>query len=70
MLLPLFLIVYMNWIDRHSLGEECVMVGSSKIFHLLFADDLVLLDSSKSNLQHTLNRFATVCNDEYKHKEN
>ena len=54
-------IVYMNWIDRHSLDEGGVMIGSSRISHLLFADDLVLLASSEPDLQHALERFANVC---------
>ena len=38
--------VYMNWIDRHSLSEECIMDRRSRIIHLLFGDDIVLLASS------------------------
>ena len=53
---PFLFIVYMKWIDKHSLGEECVMVGSSRISHLLFADDLDLLASSEPDLQHALDR--------------
>ena len=36
------------------------MIKRCKISQLLFADNLVLLASSKSGLQHTLNRFAAA----------
>ena len=38
-----------------------VTIGRCKISRLLFADDLVLLASSKSGLQHALNRIAVAC---------
>ena len=60
---PFLFIVYMNWINRHGLGWECVMIGSIRISHLLFSDDLVLLAYSENDLQRALHRFATVCND-------
>ena len=34
------------------------MIARCKISRLLFADDLVLLSSSESDLQHALNGFA------------
>ena len=37
------------------------MIGRFKNYQLLFADDLVLLDSVKSGLQHALNGFAATC---------
>ena len=58
---PLFFIIYMNWMDKLSGTDECVTIGSSKISWLLFADDLVLLASSESGLQHSLNNFAAAC---------
>ena len=59
---PLFLIVFMNWIDKYSQADECVMIGNCKINRLLFADDLVLLFSTKSGLQRALNSFADASN--------
>ena len=51
----------MNWIDKLSRTDECVMIGRCKISQLLFGDDLVMLVSSKFGLQHALNRFAEAC---------
>ena len=56
------LIVYMNWIDKCSPADECATIGNCKISRLLFADDLVLLSSTKSCLQRALNSFADACN--------
>ena len=36
-------------------------IGRCKISQLIFADDLVLLASSESDLQHILNDFAFAC---------
>ena len=52
----------MNRIDKCSQADECATIGSSKISRLLFADDLVLLSSTKSGLQLALNSFADACN--------
>ena len=41
--------------------DECVTIGRCKISRLLFADDLVLLSSSESGLQHALIGFAAAC---------
>ena len=51
----------MNWMDKLSRTDECVTIGRCKINLLLFADDLVLLASSESDLQHALNGFAAAC---------
>ena len=59
---PLLFIVYMNWIDKCSQTDEGVTIGSFKISRLLFADDLVLLASTESGLQHSLSSFAAACN--------
>ena len=48
--------------DKLSRTEECVTIGKCKINRLLFADDLVLLASSKSGIQYALNGFAAACN--------
>ena len=59
---PLLFIVYMNWIDKYCQADECATIGNCKISRLLFADDLVLLSSTESGLQHALNSFADACN--------
>ena len=51
----------MNWTDKLSRTNNCVTIGKCKISPLFFADDLVLLVSSESRLQHTLNGFAAAC---------
>ena len=58
----LLFIVYMNWIDKCSLADECATIGNCKISRLLFADDLVLLSFTESGLQRALNSFADACN--------
>ena len=57
---PLLFMIYMNWMDKLSITEECVTIGRCKI-RLLFADDLVLLASSESDFQYALNGFASAC---------
>jgi len=52
--------VYMNWIDSHSQVDEGVTVGSYRINHLLFADDLVLLASSQQSSTCTRSVFSCV----------
>ena len=59
---PLLFIVYMNWIDKCSRSDECATIGNCKISRLLFANDLILLSSTESGLQHTLNSFADARN--------
>jgi len=44
---PLFLMVYMSWINSHSRVDEGVAVGSYSTNRFLLADDLVLLPSSE-----------------------
>ena len=56
----LLFIVYMNWIDKCSQADECASIENCKINRLLFADDLVLLSSTESGLQRTLNSFANT----------
>ena len=48
----------MNWIDKSSQADEYATIGNHKIISMLFADDLVLLSSTKSGLQRALNSFA------------
>ena len=57
----LLFIIYMNWMDKLSRTNECVTIKNYKSNQLLFADNLVLLTSSESGLQHALNGFAAAC---------
>ena len=54
----LLFIVYMNWIDKCGQADECASIENCKINRLLFADDVVLISSTESGLQRTLNSFA------------
>ena len=47
--------------DNLSQTDESVTIGRCKTSRLLFADNLVLLASFESGLQHTFNRFAVAC---------
>ena len=58
---PLRFMIYMNWTTKLNQTDEYVTIIRCKINQLLFADDLVLLASSKSGLQHALNGFAATC---------
>ena len=60
-LLPFFFIVYMNWIEKCSQADECAAIRNCKISRLLFADDLVLLSFTGSDIQRALNSFADAC---------
>ena len=51
----------MNWMDKLGRTDEWAAIGRSKISRLLFADNLVLLASFESGLQHASNGFATAC---------
>ena len=55
---PILFVMFMNKISRRSVGEESVQVGDLRIVSQLFADDLVLLDSSVGDFQQTQGRFA------------
>ena len=54
-------IIYIIWMDKLSGTDKCVTIRRCKISRLLLADDLVLLASSESGLQHVLNGFAAAC---------
>jgi len=51
----------MNWIESHSRVDEGVIVGSNRINHLIFADHLVLLESSEQGFQQTFDQFSAAC---------
>ena len=62
-LFPLLFIIYVNMIDKDSSSSRGCTFGECNARCLLFADDLALLSSNKSNLQHTLDRFSDACLD-------
>ena len=51
----------MNWKVKLSQTDECVAIGRCNISRLVFEDDLVLLASAKSGLQHAFDGFAAAC---------
>ena len=58
---PVLFITFMDRISRRSHAVEGVRFGDLRIPSLLFADDVVLLASSNSDLQLSLGRFAAEC---------
>ena len=50
-----------NWMDKLGRTDECITFEKCKTSWLLFADDLVLLASSESGLQHAFNGFTAAC---------
>ena len=57
---PSLFIIFTNWMDKLSRIDDCVIIGRCKTSPLLFADDLVLLASYESDLQHALHGFAAA----------
>ena len=55
---PILFLIYMDRIVKKS--ESCggVKIGECTVQRLLFADDLVLLDSTQNGLQQALDRFS------------
>ena len=51
----------MNWMDKLCRTDEHATIGIRKISRLLFANNLVLVTSSGSGLQHALTGFAAAC---------
>ena len=58
---PILFLIYMDRIVKKS--ESCggVKIGECTVQRLLFADDLVLLDSTQNSLQQALDRFSDAC---------
>ena len=58
---PILFLIYMDRIVKKS--ESCggVKIGECTVQRLLFADDLVLLDSTQNGLQQALDRFSDAC---------
>ena len=51
---PLLFIIYMDKIDRDSSSSSSITIRKCNVWCLLFAEDLVLLSSNKSDLQYAL----------------
>ena len=60
---PLLFILYMEKIDRDSSSSCGVTFGEYNVRRLLFADDLALLNSNKSDLQYAFDWFSDACLD-------
>ena len=58
---PVLFFIYMDKIVKKS--ESCggVKIGECTVQRLLFADDLVLLDSTHNGIQQALDRFSDAC---------
>ena len=60
---PLLFIIYVDKIDRDCCCSSGVTIGECNVRRLLFADDLALLSSNKSDLLYALDRFSDACLD-------
>ena len=58
---PILFLIYMDRIVKKSESCDGVKIGECTVQHLLFADDLVLLDSTQNGLQQALDRFSDTC---------
>ena len=58
---PILFLIYVDRIVKKN--ESCgkVKIGECTVQRLLFADDLVLLDSTQNDLQQAFDRFLTAC---------
>ena len=53
----------MDKIDKDSFSSSSITFGECNVRRLLFADDLALLSSNKSDLQCVLDWFSDACLD-------
>ena len=60
---PLLFIIYMDKLDQDSFSSSGVIFQECNVRRLLFADDLGLLSSNKTNLQYALDWFYDACLD-------
>ena len=60
-LLPILFLVYVDRIVKKSESCDGVQIGDCTVQRLLFADDLVLLNSTQNGLQQALDRFSDAC---------
>ena len=60
---PILFLTYMDRIVKHSESCGAVKIDDRTVQRLLFADDLVLLDSTQNGLQQALDRFSDTCSE-------
>ena len=58
---PILFLIYMDRIVKKSESHGGVKIRECTVQRLLFADDLVLLDSTQNGLQQALDRFSDAC---------
>ena len=58
---PLLLNIFINDIGDDLLLDDAPMLHDSKISHLLYADDLVLLSTTEIGLQNNIDRVNAFC---------
>uniref|UniRef100_A0A8D3C086 Reverse transcriptase domain-containing protein n=1 Tax=Scophthalmus maximus TaxID=52904 RepID=A0A8D3C086_SCOMX len=58
---PILFVIFMDRISRRSRGGVGLQLGGLGISSLLFADDVVLMEPSVCDLQHSLDQFAAEC---------
>ena len=58
---PILFLIYMDRIVRKSKSCGGVKIGECTVQRLLFADDLMLLDSTQNGLQQALDGFSDAC---------
>ena len=54
-------IIYMEKLDRSIFFSSGITFRECNLWHLLFANDYVLLSSNKSYLQYSIDRFSNAC---------
>ena len=60
---PLLFIIHMDEIEGGSSSSSSITFGECSVQHMLFADDLALSSSNKSDLQYALDWFSDACLD-------
>ncbi|MCG7891851.1 MAG: reverse transcriptase family protein [Candidatus Thiodiazotropha endolucinida] len=59
---PLLFNIFINDLGENLISDEVPELHYSKISHLLYADDLLLLSTSECGLQHNINKVNEFCN--------
>ena len=58
---PILFLLYTDRVVKKSMSCGRVKIGECTVQRLLFADDLVLLDSTQNGRQQALDRFLDAC---------